>query len=140
MALMAFPGDHLQFHPYVGIGFTFQTMGSATPRGPFATTDDLNFADETVQDAKAVDHTAVYGRGNNTGSRACPAFGQITVSPSDRNWILYNGRPANFSYEIGIRYNIGTSIEKWSGAVTPSEIPSSRSQRIRGITRPAPSR
>ncbi len=31
VALMGFPGEHLKFHPYVGIGFSLNAVSTATP-------------------------------------------------------------------------------------------------------------
>jgi hypothetical protein len=112
MALMAFPGGErrVTFHPYVGLGFTFQTV-SAAPVGPFANATELEFADAVVQQAKT-SATPVAILGAQYRFRALSVFGQLTGGPSDRNWILYNGRSATFSYEIGVRYNVGTSIDR----------------------------
>ena len=39
-------------------------------------------------------------------------FGQLLLMGVNENWILFNGRSLMPSYEIGVRYNIGTSIAK----------------------------
>jgi hypothetical protein len=111
MALMAFPGSHLKFHPYVGLGFSFSTMGTAAPQGPYATPEEQLFAESLVQEIKAAISPLVVV-GSQVRARQASFFAQATVGPASRDWILYNGRSMNFSYEIGMRYNIGTSIER----------------------------
>ena len=39
-------------------------------------------------------------------------FGQATFNPTQHNFLLYNGQAFNFSMEFGVRYNVGSSIEK----------------------------
>jgi hypothetical protein len=36
----------------------------------------------------------------------------VEASPSQKNFLLYNGRPFNFGFEVGLRYNAGTSIDR----------------------------
>lgn len=40
------------------------------------------------------------------------AFGQLSLSPTQHTSLLFNGQAWNFSYEIGLRYNIGSSIDR----------------------------
>jgi hypothetical protein len=39
-------------------------------------------------------------------------FGQASTSLTQTQFLGYNGRANSYSYEIGIRYNAGTSIDK----------------------------
>jgi len=39
-------------------------------------------------------------------------FLQGTATPTQKNFLLYNGRSVNFSYEAGLRYNVGSSIDR----------------------------
>lgn len=39
-------------------------------------------------------------------------FGQLTANPTQHNFLLYNGQPFNLSWEFGVRYNVGTSIDR----------------------------
>jgi hypothetical protein len=40
------------------------------------------------------------------------AFVQGTAMVAQNDFILYNGRPWNIGIEAGIRYNVGTSIDR----------------------------
>jgi hypothetical protein len=111
VALMGFPGEHLRFHPYVGIGFAFAQIGSAAARGPFATIDQFNEADAVIQDER-VGVSPLLLLGGQYRMRRFSVFGQASASPAQKNFLLYNGRPFNFSYEFGLRYNVGSAIDR----------------------------
>jgi hypothetical protein len=110
-ALMGFPGEHLRLHPYAGIGISFFEIADATPEEPFATVDQFNFAEQQIQSAKAgVSLLAMAGVQYRLPSFS--VFGQVTFNPAQSNFILYGGRPYDFGYELGLRYNVGSSIDK----------------------------
>ena len=44
--------------------------------------------------------------------RPVSVFGQFMLLPTQKNFILYNGRAMNSSIEFGVRYNIGSSIAR----------------------------
>jgi hypothetical protein len=111
VAIMGFPGDHIRFHPYVGVGFTGAEVATAEPRGPFGNTDQLAFADTVIQQQK-VAFSPLFIGGGQYRMRWFSVFGQLTVSPAQKQFILYNGKPWNFTYEFGLRYNVGTSIDR----------------------------
>jgi hypothetical protein len=111
VALMGFPGDHRYFHPYIGAGFSLQQVASALPEGTFATVDQLNFTQAVIADER-VAFTPIFLGGGQYRFRQASVFGQVSFSPAQKRFILYNGRPFNFGYEIGLRYNFGTAIDK----------------------------
>jgi hypothetical protein len=111
VAVMGFPGEHLRFHPYFGAGFTLSQVSAAAARGPFATEDQLLYADQVIQDER-VGFSPLFMAGGQYRLRAFSVFGQATVSPTQKNFLLYNGKPFNFSYEFGLRYNVGSSIDR----------------------------
>ena len=111
VAIMGFPGEHVQFHPYVGIGFTMGSVGDAQARGPFSNTDQSNFADRVILQHRTTFSPLLIAGGQYRLTRFS-VFGQATLSPSQKEFILYNGRPFNYSYELGLRYNVGTSISR----------------------------
>jgi len=111
VAVMGFPGEHDRFHPYVGAGFTLSQIAQAVPRGPFANTDQLNYADQIVQDQK-VGFSPLFIVGGQYRLKRVSVFLQGTATPTQKNFLLYNGRSMNFSYEAGLRYNVGSSIDR----------------------------
>ena len=110
-ALMGFPGEHLRFHPYVGVGFTFSQIGAASARGPFANIDQFTEADVLIQNER-VGVSPLFLVGGQYRLRRVSVFGQAAASPAQKNFLLYNGRPFNFSYEAGLRYNVGSAIDR----------------------------
>lgn len=111
VALMAFPGEHLRFHPYVGAGFSLSEVADAQADGPYGNTDQATFAQKVIQDQK-VGFSPMVIFGAQWRLTRFSVFGQGTLSPAQTNFLLYNGRPYNFGYEFGIRYNVGSSIDR----------------------------
>jgi hypothetical protein len=111
IAAMGFPGEYLKFHPYVGIGFSFSEIVDAQAQGPFSSTDQSDFANRVILGERA-SFTPLFMVGAQYALKKLSVFGQATLSPSQQNFILYNGRPYNFGYEFGLRYNVGTSIDR----------------------------
>ncbi|MEO9036691.1 MAG: hypothetical protein ABI442_14355 [Gemmatimonadaceae bacterium] len=111
VAVMGFPGEHLKFHPYAGVGFTLSEVGTAAPVGPFSNSDQLTFANNVIDQERAAFSPLIIVGAQYRLSRMS-VFGQGTVSPAQKSFILYNQRPWNFGYEFGLRYNVGTSIDK----------------------------
>ena len=111
VALMGFPGDHIRFHPYVGAGMSMTQIASASPDGPFSTEEQINYAAAVIQEER-VGFTPFFIAGGQYRFRPLSVFGQLTASPAQKNFLAYNGKSFNFGYELGIRYNVGTSISK----------------------------
>jgi hypothetical protein len=109
--LTGFPGDHLNFHPYVGGGFSLQQVATAQAQGTFSTDDQLLFAQQVIHDER-VTFTPLFMVGAQWRLKRVSAFGQFTASPTQKSFIMYNGKPFNFGFEAGLRYNFGTSIDR----------------------------
>ena len=45
-------------------------------------------------------------------ARWMSVFGQAQFIPMHTDFLLSNGRGFNFGYEIGVRYNVGTAIDR----------------------------
>jgi hypothetical protein len=111
MALMGFPGEHLKFHPYAGVGFSLSEVGTAAPEGPFYSSDQLVFANKVIDDERVAFSPLLLVGAQYRLSRVS-VFGQATVSPAQKSFILYNGKPWNYGYEFGLRYNVGSAIDR----------------------------
>jgi hypothetical protein len=111
IAVMGFPGEHVRFHPYVGAGFTLSQIATAAAQGPFSSEEQFSYADAVIQDQK-VGFSPLFILGGQYRFGAFSVFGQATASPTQKNFLLYNGRPINFSYEAGLRFNVGSSIDR----------------------------
>lgn len=111
MALMAFPGQHVNLHPYIGLGLSLGQVASATPQPPFATVDQLDAAEQDILDRK-VGVSPFLIAGGQYRFRPLSVFVQGTANPVNKDFLLYNGKPWNFTLEAGIRYNVGSSIDR----------------------------
>jgi opacity protein-like surface antigen len=111
VAIMGFPGDHIRFHPYVGAGFTLSQVADAQPQGPFGNPDQITSTAQVIQAQRAAVSPLFIGGAQYRMTRFS-VFGQLTLSPAQKEFILYNGRPWNFGYEVGLRYNFGSSISR----------------------------
>ncbi len=108
---MFFPGDFIRWHPYVGFGGSFRYLADAVANGPFAGNRQIDYANSAVNDVKAGIGPAFIA-GAQFRTRPMSVFGQVLVSSVGRDFLLANGHTANVSTEIGIRYNIGSSIDE----------------------------
>jgi hypothetical protein len=111
VALMAFPGEHNRWHPYAGAGFTLQAIADASGAPPFNTVDDLAFTQALIQQNK-VSFSPFGILGAQYRFTGISVFGQATFNPTQHNFLLYNGQAFNSSLEFGVRYNVGSSIDK----------------------------
>lgn len=108
---MFFPGDFIRWHPYIGFGGSFRYLADAVATGPFVGNKQIDFANSSVNDVKAGIGPAVIA-GAQFRTKLMSVFAQALVSSVGRDFLLANGHTANVSTEIGIRYNIGSSIDR----------------------------
>lgn len=108
---MAFPGDFLRFHPYVGGGFAFRYLGNATAAGPYTQQKQMDYAASAVNDVKAAIGPSFIA-GGQYRLKALSVFGQLMANSMARNFLLANGHTMSYGAEFGVRYNLGSSIER----------------------------
>ena len=111
VAVMGFPGNHLRWHPYVGAGFSLGQIANARPREPFDNEDQLAYADSVISQHK-VAFSPLFMAGVQYRLTAASVFGQLSFIPTHQDFLLANGRSSMWAYEIGVRYNVGTSIDR----------------------------
>lgn len=113
LAAMAFPGDFVRTHPYFGFGIAFDYLAAVQPI--FAATDtdrQEEFAASSVNDVKAALGPVFIAGAQYRALNAVSAFGQVTASAMSKDFLLSNGNPVTFGIQFGLRYNIGSSIDK----------------------------
>ena len=114
MAMMAFPMQTAKYHPYVGFGFSFNQIGGATFQTGFVNSQRYQIALDSVQSKKA-SFTPVMIGGLQARLTNFSVFGQASFMPVQQNFFLYNrnsGAAFNASLEGGVRYNVGSSIDR----------------------------
>lgn len=108
---MGYPGEYKKWHPYVGAGFSLSQIATAVPEGVFSTNDQVAFAAQVIHDNKT-SFSPVFMGGAQYRLKDFSLFGQLSLSPTQHASLLFNGQTLSVAYEFGLRYNIGSSIDK----------------------------
>ena len=108
-AALAFPKEYVGFRPYGGLGVALNFIQTATPRGTYVSASQANDIAATVEDQRTRASVLVMAGVQAQYSR-WSVFGQATMMPAHAQFLI-NGRSTYF-LEGGLRYNIGTSIER----------------------------
>ncbi|MEP6620676.1 MAG: hypothetical protein ABJE47_15230 [bacterium] len=114
IAGMAFPIERGNLHPYAGFGLSFNQIASPTLLS--STTNPARYAIilDSVQTKKA-SFSPILLAGVQARYRPFSAFVQGSMSPTQQTFFLYNQlQPTSFvfSLEMGVRYNVGSSIDR----------------------------
>lgn len=109
---MGFPLKTERVRPYFGLGMSVNHISDATPSQdpPYETQEQAFLVDELVNDMKTSFSPAGM-IGVQSQLAGVHVFAQSVVSGAGRNFFL-GGNGLNASLEIGVRYNIGRSIER----------------------------
>ena len=113
VAAMAFPGDYIRVRPYFGFGIAFDYLGAA--QAQFTTADTQrqeDFAASAVSEVKASLGPMFIAGAQYRALNAVSAFAQFTAAAMSKDFLLSNGNPINFGLQLGVRYNLGSSIDK----------------------------
>ena len=114
IAAMVFPMQSAKYHPYAGFGMVLNQIGAASAQGAFVNSGRYQIALDSVQ-SKKTSFTPMLVGGLQMRMAPFSVFGQAVASPAQQRFFLYNtngGTSFNLSLEGGIRYNIGSSIER----------------------------
>lgn|SRR5690606_13658223 len=104
-SLLAFPVQWGGLRPYAGIGVALNVVRSAQPQGMLdAVTADFVDQSRTVM-------SAVLTAGAQAQYQNVAIFGEASVLPTKREFLL-NGNEAVFTLNAGVRFNLGSAIEK----------------------------
>ena len=113
VAAMTFPGNFVRLHPYIGFGIAFDYVAAAQPL--FTATDTQrqeDFAASSVSEVKAALGPMFIGGAQYRALNTVSAFAQVTASAMSKDFLLSNGNPVTFGIQLGVRYNIGSSIDR----------------------------
>jgi hypothetical protein len=111
IAGMFFPLQSYRFHPYFGLGATLNHIAKAEPVGTFRNSTQQNVVFGTVQTLRST-ATPIVIVGAQLKLLYFSAFGQATASPAHAQFFLFTGNNWRTSFEGGLRYNIGSSIDR----------------------------
>lgn len=116
-AAMVFPMQRPNLHPYVGLGYTYYRVGhallsAASPTTPSSPRYDI--AQDSILNKKTA-IAPVFMLGGQLRLRPASLFVHGTASPTQKQFFLARGENSRvFSYalEFGLRYNVGSSIDR----------------------------
>jgi len=111
IAGMLFPMQSYRFHPYVGFGFAFNHLAKVNPQGGYRNGTQQALVLGTVQQFRSAAAPVVMA-GLQMRLVRFSVFGQATASPANSNFFLYTGSNWRTTVEGGMRYNIGSSIDR----------------------------
>ncbi len=114
IAGMLFPMQSVYVHPYGGVGLAFNQVNQAELIGAASNAGRQAQALDSIQ-TKRTSFAPVFIGGVQLKLQPASLFGQVTASPIQQNFFLsnnVNGRAFNLAVEFGIRYNVGSSIDK----------------------------
>ncbi|MDB4886411.1 MAG: hypothetical protein JWN79_1849 [Gemmatimonadetes bacterium] len=111
VAGMFFPMQSPTLHPYFGLGVTFTQIASASMQGGTATSSRPAAALDSVQTKRSTFSPLAIG-GVQLRMPRFSVFGQATAAPQTDYFLHRGGHSLLFSLEGGIRYNVGSSIDR----------------------------
>ena len=111
IAGMLFPLESNWFHPYIGFGAALSSIATAEPLGTYSSRTQENLVLSTITQFKTVASPVVMA-GAQLRLLRFSIFGQATASPTYNNFFLFTGQGWRTTLEGGIRYNIGSSIDR----------------------------
>ena len=106
---LIFPRTFGLIRPYLGLGAAINFVSKATPRDQFADPSDQQILEDEIEDRKDRASFLLIGGVQTQYKRVAP-FGQVTVQPSQRRFLL--GTRPMFIFEGGVRINLGSAIER----------------------------
>lgn len=108
---MLFPLESQRFSPYLGMGIAMSSIVSAEAQGTYVNRTQENLVLQTIQNFKTtVQPNAILGA--QLRLPLASVFGHVTMSRSSNTFFLYTGPGWRITGEAGVRYNIGSSIDR----------------------------
>lgn len=106
---MIFPNKRLLWRPYFGLGFAINEILESQPVGDYSSSSHEEFIRAVIDDQSSRAAPIVMG-GLQMELLRFSVFGQASYMPAQADFLL-NGNETYF-LEFGLRYNIGTSIDR----------------------------
>ncbi|MDQ6887903.1 MAG: hypothetical protein M3068_11505 [Gemmatimonadota bacterium] len=109
LALLAFPTSYGALRPYAGLGLSLNVITHATVRGSYSSAGQADAVESQITDLK--DRASpIFMVGLQAQKARFSIFGQATAMPAQSRF-FFSDR-ATYLFEGGLRYNIGSSIER----------------------------
>jgi len=111
LAGMLFPMQTYRVHPYIGFGAVLNQIAKAEPVGTYRSGAQAQLVAATVQAFRASAAPVVIV-GTQVKFPLSSVFGQVSFTPANSDFFLFTGNNWRTSFEAGLRYNVGTSIDR----------------------------
>jgi len=111
LAGMLFPMQSEHIQPYFGLGIALNHLAKADPQGGYRNGTQQALVLATVQQFRSAAAPIVILGGQVKLTRFS-AFGQATATPANDNFFLFTGTNWRTTVEGGLRYNVGSSIDR----------------------------
>jgi hypothetical protein len=105
------PSGDRSLVPYAGFGLALNVLQSATPAGSFSSEESLEEV-FTLVDEFSTRASLMFTLGTQVRVGRSGVFVQASAMPT-RNQFLLNRSNYTFGLEAGIRYNVGSAIERF---------------------------
>ena len=111
LAGVFFPYQRKYVQTYAGLGATLNQIAKAEPVGTYRTPAQERLVASTVRQFRT-SATPLVIVGGQLRLLYASAFGQASFSPATSQFFLFTGNNWRTTFEGGIRYNIGSSIDR----------------------------
>jgi hypothetical protein len=111
LAGVFFPYQRKYVQTYTGIGATLNQIAKAEPVGTYRTPSQERLVAATVRQFRT-SATPIVIVGGQLRLLYMSAFAQGTFSPATSQFFLFTGNNWRSSFEAGLRYNVGSSIDR----------------------------
>lgn len=112
MAGMLFPMQTYRLHPYIGFGATLSHIARAEAAGTYSSPTQRALVEGIIQEFRTVASPVVMFGAQLRLPFVGSAFVQATSSPVSDRFFLFTGSGWRSTVEAGMRYNVGTSIDR----------------------------
>jgi opacity protein-like surface antigen len=111
LAAMIFPDIGRWIRPYVGLGVSLTQVARATNRATYSSTAEEYSTEGLISDYKAT-LSPLSIAGVQLRLPLASVFAQATAMQTPHRFFLRGSNSFTYSLEAGVRYNIGSSIER----------------------------
>jgi hypothetical protein len=108
---MLFPLESQRFSPYIGMGMTLSTIIGTNAQGTYVNRTQENLVLTTIQNFKTTVKPNLIA-GAQLRLPLLSVFGHATVTRSNNDFFLFTQPSWRMTFETGVRYNMGSSIDR----------------------------
>ena len=108
---MLFPLENQRFSPYIGMGMTLSSIVGTNAQGTYVNRTQENLVLTTIQNFKTTVQPN-FILGTQLRLPVLSVFGHATISRANNTFFLYTAPSWRMTFETGVRYNIGSSIDR----------------------------